>query len=242
MNAFDLRILSFINQFAHHSKLFDHCVVAFEGNNLLVYVPIMMIWSWKWFSNDSMEVRNRKLFVSTIIGCIFIAISFFVIRDMRFLTEFRPRPMLNPQINFQIPYGMEPKRGDYILSTSSFPSGHAALLFGLTFNLIYVSRRLGASCLVFSLIVTLGRIFLGIHYPTDIIVGAFLGAGIVYIANGRFISNLLTRPIIKWSNHHPSSFYAAFFFITFNVADSLSNIAMILKQFLQLFRHFVNQL
>jgi undecaprenyl-diphosphatase len=230
MNAFDLHIFSFINQFAHQSKVFDSFVLCLEGNNLLVYVPIMLIWWGKFFSNDKKEISNRKSFILTIIGCIFVMFIFFIIRDIRFLHEFRPRPMFNSQINFQIPYGIEPNKEYYFFNTSSFPSGHAALLFALAFGLTYVSRWLGALGLLFSFIITLGRIFLGIHYPTDIISGAFIGITVVYIANANFITKKLTNNILNCAKDHPSSTSAILFFITFNIANGLTNITSILSQ------------
>ena len=71
-------------------------------------------------------------------------------------------------------------------SNYSFPSGHATMAFalygGLTFLLWrHISTRLGRTILIILsvlMIFTIGisRIYLGVHYPSDIIAGYFISA------------------------------------------------------------------
>ena len=60
-------------------------------------------------------------------------------------------------------------------SSWSFPSGHAMLFFALAMTIFYASRRLGAWYFAFAAINGLARIFVGVHWPLDIIGGALLG-------------------------------------------------------------------
>lgn len=57
----------------------------------------------------------------------------------------------------------------------SFPSGHAALFFAIAMTIFYLNRRIGMWCFVFAAINGLARIFVGVHWPLDIIGGAVVG-------------------------------------------------------------------
>lgn len=65
--------------------------------------------------------------------------------------------------------------------SSSFPSGHAfggAVVFGLLAYLAatYISGALAAVLVALIIIIGLSRIYLGAHYPTDILAGWALGS------------------------------------------------------------------
>jgi undecaprenyl-diphosphatase len=60
----------------------------------------------------------------------------------------------------------------------SFPSGHTMTAFSA--YAVYASLIPGSGMLFLPIVVLLGvsRVFLGVHYPTDVVVGAGLGYGI----------------------------------------------------------------
>lgn len=60
----------------------------------------------------------------------------------------------------------------------SFPSGHAALSF--TLAAVFSNRWEGKKTFFYTMasIIALTRVFLGVHYPSDIIAGSLLGFGI----------------------------------------------------------------
>lgn len=73
----------------------------------------------------------------------------------------------------------------------SFPSCHAANSFGLAFMLMYLFRNrwLTAFILIWTVINSYSRIYLGVHYPTDLLAGAIVGA------TGATLMYLLLRKI-----------------------------------------------
>ena len=58
----------------------------------------------------------------------------------------------------------------------SFPSGHASAAFASAV-VIYKSRpkRLGVPCLILAFVISLSRLYVGIHYPSDVICGMIIG-------------------------------------------------------------------
>ncbi len=60
----------------------------------------------------------------------------------------------------------------------SFPSGHATAAFGAATAIFLNHKRWGIAALVFALIVGFSRLYLYVHYPTDVLCGMLLGIGV----------------------------------------------------------------
>jgi undecaprenyl-diphosphatase len=74
----------------------------------------------------------------------------------------RPRPTFHPLV-------AEPH-------SSSFPSGHAATSFACALVLAWLVPRLALPCVLLAALIAASRVYLGVHYPLDVIGGAALGA------------------------------------------------------------------
>ena len=81
----------------------------------------------------------------------------------------RPRPY---QVHQVIVLGERP------LDHFSFPSGHTLHAVMVTIVLGYIQPVLLAAMLPFMVLVALSRMVLGLHYPSDVIVGALIGAAV----------------------------------------------------------------
>ncbi|MCD8343224.1 MAG: phosphatase PAP2 family protein [Oscillospiraceae bacterium] len=63
----------------------------------------------------------------------------------------------------------------------SFPSGHTASSFACATALTRAFGKKGAWSFAFAALIALSRLYVGVHYPTDVLCGALLGAGISWI-------------------------------------------------------------
>ncbi len=62
------------------------------------------------------------------------------------------------------------------LRDSSFPSGHATCSIAAGFVMLRgTPRYLGIPAFVLAVLICLSRLYLGVHYPTDVLAGALIG-------------------------------------------------------------------
>lgn len=64
----------------------------------------------------------------------------------------------------------------------SFPSGHATFAWALAVVLAGKQPRLRYAYILLALFISLSRIYLGKHYPADVVAGSVLGLGIGYVS------------------------------------------------------------
>jgi undecaprenyl-diphosphatase len=63
-------------------------------------------------------------------------------------------------------------------STYSFPSGHATVSFACATVLALAVPRIRVPLFVLAALISFSRVYVGVHYPFDVLAGAVLGVGI----------------------------------------------------------------
>jgi undecaprenyl-diphosphatase len=232
MNAIDLRLLLGLNHFAHRWITVDAFIVEVGGSDLLKGgVALGVIW-WLWFSPrpDSRAIRGRLLatleggFVAVIVG-----------RLLANLLPFRLRPIHQQGLGFVHPYHEYP---DVLRTWSSFPSDHAMLFTALAVGVLFVSRKAGAFLLIWTaLVIALPRLYLGLHYPSDVVAGALIGAAIACLMQAGRLREHLTRPLVRWLDRHPASFYAAMYVVAFQIGTLFTELRSIVTMVDIMLRH-----
>jgi undecaprenyl-diphosphatase len=95
------------------------------------------------------------------------AASAFVGNWLFSLLVFRPRPF----VALMGTHLLVPKP----LTPHAFPSGHSSAAFALAFTMLLVDLPFGLLLLVCAGAVAVGRVFVGVHYPMDVVAGIFVG-------------------------------------------------------------------
>jgi undecaprenyl-diphosphatase len=80
---------------------------------------------------------------------------------------------------------------------SSFPSGHTAAAIAMATAFFLADRRAGWASLGIAVLVMLGRVAVGVHYPSDLLGGIIVG--VVSVLFVRTVHDQLLRPDIKKS-------------------------------------------
>jgi membrane-associated phospholipid phosphatase len=87
---------------------------------------------------------------------------------------------------------------DGLRTFGSFPSDHAALLGALPVALLYWNRRAAWVWTGIALLLALARVSVGFHYPSDMIVGAAIGAVFTVAAMTLFGRVPILRRSVMW--------------------------------------------
>jgi membrane-associated phospholipid phosphatase len=213
LNEFDYSLLLLLNKLADCSPLLDKVMVGIYGDALKTALIVALLW-WAWFDNErtprQREARER------IAACVVASVVCIAgVRLLAAVLPFRVRPLANPLLGLHFPLEV----GDWG-SWSAFPSDNAVLFSMLATCLFYISRPLGLiAALDVALLICLPRVFLGIHHPSDVIVGASIGVWVGMLVNQQKIRRPLSAPVFAIMRRHPSFFYASAFMITFLFAQ-----------------------
>lgn len=78
------------------------------------------------------------------------------------------------------------------LSDFSFPSGHTLVSFNAALALHHYHRRWGVAAILLATVIALSRLYLFVHYPTDVVAG-FLLALLLAFASCRLVDWLWSR-------------------------------------------------
>jgi undecaprenyl-diphosphatase len=215
MSGLDHSIMFFFNQFAQRWPMFDQIVVFFSNSDLMKGgVMITGIW-WAWFYQTG-DPRQQRSYLLTALAGSLVALLF--ARILAHALPLRVRPLLDPTLHFQRPAGV-PDESNWTI-WSSFPSDHAALFVALLTGIWFVSRPAAIGFTIYVIIgICFPRMYVGIHYPSDVLAGAALGVASVLACCWPPIRQLWTRPLLNWLDRWPAIGYALLFFITFQIAS-----------------------
>lgn len=148
---------------AEGTPAWEVSIAVVLGDTLIYLVPLALLWMWLWG-----DFARRSLALNVFV-VVMVAVG---VNQLIGLAWQHPRPFMVGLGHAWIPHQAD----------SSFPSDHVTVLsaFGLTL-LAGGAATLGSLMLVIALVVSFARVFLGVHFPLDM-VGAFAVAGICLVA------------------------------------------------------------
>jgi membrane-associated phospholipid phosphatase len=153
MHNADLRLLRLMRTHGHSPALESAAkALGKAGNNASVWVVLGLVLALL----D--PERRESWLICAALGPIAIGLNY----GIKLLVK-RPRPVLE---------GLPPLGG--APSSLSFPSAHALSSFAVATAMVREDSAT-AGALVVALALSLGRPYLGMHYPSDVLVGALLG-------------------------------------------------------------------
>ena len=217
-NDFDFTIVLFLNRFAGKSRLLDGSVELISETYVFHGVLFIALLWFIWFKDEGEESRIR-LFM----GGVAAVLAGLLSRLLQLALPFHTRPLYNSDLKLTWPIGVPEGALNH---WNSFPSDHASLFFALA-TLIWISdRRLGLFAFFWAAITSFTRIYLGYHYPTDILGGAALGILTVILFRRLPVPTVLYR-FLDWERYASPSFYAVAFIASYLAGTLLNDVRAI---------------
>jgi len=213
VRSVDVVIYHFLNGFAGNRWV--DCFASFEENDSLLKGGLFLAMYWYlWFRAGPHQDRRRRAIIAIVVGGL---LALVVSRMLADITPFRVRPMYDLSLQHR-PYAfpISPK----LVNWSAFPSDNATYFFALAFGLGYLSRRLAIPVMLYTTVwICLPRMFLGVHYASDVVVGAAVGIAFVWASlRMEWLQSSLGARVLALVDTKPGVFYAAAFLISFEMS------------------------
>lgn len=172
----DRGLLLLIN--GHHAPMLDSLMRMVSGR--LTWLPLYLLLAFRLFRREGLR---RGLIAAVMIAVMIVTVDQLCASVIRPLVcRLRPSNPDNP-VSALVTVVNGYRGGRY-----GFPSCHAANTFALaTFlSLVFRNRRITLCLMAWSLLVGLSRVYLGVHYPADILGGCVIGALIAAVCYRAF--------------------------------------------------------
>lgn len=212
----DTQILLFFNSL--HSTFFDYFMMIFTGK--VIWTPMYVSIIYILFRRFGWKVA---LYYTLALPIMILCVDQLCASLIRPLTErLRPTNLENP-ISAFIHIVDDYRGGRY-----GFPSCHAANSFALaTFlSVLFTKRRFTFFIFTWAFITSYSRMYLGVHYPGDLLVGAIIGCAIGYIIY--IIAKQVTKYISTPRDIEPQNLYAQFSIKGTTISYQLPDIMIII--------------
>ena len=187
---------------------------------------MILFWALWVLPNKDVAATRQKLIASLFVAAMAIVSA----RVISLALPFKLRPMYdtivaqNPIVNVDLS------------EWSAFPSDHATLFFSLAMCFLMINRFAGILAFFHALlIVSVPRILLGFHWPSDIIGGTAIGIAVALILMsviGRYFDRTRLYTI---ASRYNSVLYVALIFFTVQIATMFSAMRLVASKLLALF-------
>ncbi|MFL9897069.1 phosphatase PAP2 family protein [Paraburkholderia fungorum] len=223
MNVFDTAIQTFLTHNALSSATLNHAIRLIAGlYTFKGFVLVPVLW-WIWFKPSQRGEWEREMVVATIASGL-LALAIF--RLSAHSLPFRIRPLYNPELHLHFPSG---DLGAAVLPNwSSFPSDHAMLWMSIATGIFLIWRSVGVLALLYTAIfICLPRVYLGWHYPTDILAGAAIGMTITWIMTRDAVRTRFAVPILRLMHRFPGPSYSLLFVVCFELVTQFEELLVL---------------
>jgi undecaprenyl-diphosphatase len=158
----DYKLFKALNQLAGRFPLLDKIMILTSNRARYVFLFVLAILLIR-------SGEKRKAAKNAVVAMLAAYLTNLFIR----MFSFKPRPFLNHRVGILIPSKMD----------SSFPSKHTILVFAVSTSLFFYNKTIGTILAALSLLTGISRVWLGHHYPSDIIASAMMGSIISFIVD-----------------------------------------------------------
>lgn len=184
----DIEVLRDVNGLTEHTS-WAHGGMEFMGEyGMFAVLAVLGLLTW-W------RVRSRPDHVAAVAGLVWAPLAALVAElanaPLRDWVD-RPRPFLSHDGLHVLVQGK---------TDPSFASDHALTTMALAVGILLVDRRIGVFAVIAAVFTGFARLYVGVHYPTDVLAGFALGA-LVALVGSMFVGRLL-EPVVRMVERGP---------------------------------------
>jgi undecaprenyl-diphosphatase len=155
------RLEDFLNGTAGHWPLLDR-VMTLAATDLLLVPALVLLALWFWSGPAGQRATNQRVVLAAILSALgSLAVGALV---GRLHPEARPF-VADPAARQLIPHAAD----------NGLPSDHALVTFGLAGVVLWWRRTPGLVLLAVAVLIGIARVYVGVHWPGDIVAGAIVG-------------------------------------------------------------------
>lgn len=178
----DDTVFTDVTNFARDTHWLNTAMVDYSSYGMILFAALIVVGWWR-------ARRADTTMMTATLAVPVAAIAAFLVNDVvkSFVAE--PRPCYRLSDAFLLETC--PPASDY-----GFPSNHTAAAAAMAAALFLVDRRLGLAAAAATAIMGFSRVYVGAHYPHDVIAGLLVGTAVglsTAIAVRKFATPLVTR-------------------------------------------------
>jgi undecaprenyl-diphosphatase len=173
----DTTLLHALNGFAFHHDAFEDPLALYVGASQVVFMALLALLVLV----DRAGGRLRRAAVAGGLGAGLALLCAQVVSR----AVDRPRPFVADPAGVHL---FAKHAAD-----AGFPSDHATAAFAIATALALRDRRWGGAVLALATVLAVGRVALGVHYPSDVLGGAVLGATVSCLLYARAVRTRIDR-------------------------------------------------
>lgn len=153
----NMEFFRIINNLANKNMILDNTMIFFSQYVPYIFMAVIVVVFILGIKQRKGEYR--KIAVSTVVLTIINLTLNLIIRSIFYVD----RPFVHNKVNLLLPHD----------TASSFPSNHATGTMSIALGLGKYNKMLGITMTILSTIVSFSRVYVGHHYPMDVI-GAYI--------------------------------------------------------------------
>ena len=156
-----------VNSFARHTPALHTAFVSYAKYGMALFA-LLLLASW-WLARGARDVSRVAAALWAPLGALLaLALNQPLVNGFQ-----EPRPYATlPHVLLLVSHS-----SDY-----SFPSDHAVMAGAVAAGVLLANRRLGVVACLAALLMAFARVYVGAHYPGDVLVGLLVGAIVTVVA------------------------------------------------------------